>query len=49
MKVVARMSHIYDYFKHIRTTEISRNFTKEEVKQADDLVEKLRETTEPKC
>ena len=43
------MSDIYDYFKHSQTTEISRNFTKEDVKQADELVENVREATEPKC
>ena len=42
-------SHIYDYFKYSQTTEIPSGLTKEEVKQADELVEKVREATEPKC
>ena len=42
------MAHVYDYFKCSQTTEIPSSLTKEEVKQADELVEKLREATEPK-
>ena len=43
------MAHIYDYFKRSQTTEIPSSLTKEEVKQADELVEKVREASEPKC
>ena len=43
------MAHIYDYFKRSQTTEIPSSLTKEEVKQANELVEKVREATEPKC
>ena len=42
------MAHVYDYFKHSQTTEIPSSLTKEEVKQADELVEKVREASEPK-
>ena len=40
------MFHIYNYFKRSQTTEISSSLT-EDVKQADELVEKVREATEP--
>ena len=42
------MAHIYDYFKRSQTTEIPSSLTKEKVKQVDELVEKVREATEPK-
>ena len=44
----SHMAHVYDYFKCSQTTEIPSSLTKEEVKQADELVEKVREATEPK-
>ena len=44
----SHMAHVYDYFKCSQTTEIPSSLTKKEVKQADELVEKVREATEPK-
>ena len=41
------MFHIYNYFKRNQTTEIPSSLTEEDVKQADELVEKVREATEP--
>ena len=41
------MFHIYNYFKHSQTTEIPSSLIKEKVKQADELVEKVKKLLSP--